>query len=157
MATSYPAVARTDYAADDFATQTRTRGLRDIHECMLRKPFCVYFAEATRTNVAYGDMVDWEQLVPEYWTGRTLYIVIEAKVDAGTGYWQVVDADDGDALVSDEVEVTANAYAVSTATITVPAGWTAAARRSLTIQGKADNPNTILLQCVDLIRCYVSD
>ena len=68
-----------------------------------------------------------------------------------------VDADDSDTLVSDEVEVTGTSYAASTATITVPSGWTLDARRSLTIQGKCTNPNTISLQGDGFIRCYVSD
>lgn len=158
MATSFPSVVRTDYDADDFATTDEVDGLYDIAECVLRTPFQVYFTEQTRTDTAYGDMHEWEQFVPDYWAGRTLYIVIEGKVSGGTGTWCVVDADDSDTIISDERQVTYTvAYAITTATITVPSGWTADARRSLAIQGKATSGDTLYLQCTDVIRCYVSD
>ena len=160
MATSYPSVAATDYAADDFATQTRTRGIRDAHECVARKPWALYFTEQTRTNTAYGDMYEFELLPMEFMVvaGRYFKGTVEAKVDAGTGTLCVVDADDSDTIISDEVEVTnTGSYADATLTVTVPSGWTAHTRRTLAIQGKATSGDTVYIQSINYIQWYCTD
>ena len=157
MATTYPTGTKSDYDADDSVNTNIAETLRDIGECMIRKPFFVYFTEATRTNTAYGSMNQWEQFLPEYWVGRTVKLVLDGKVDAGTGTWCVVDVDDADAIISDEVDITVNGYDDTTATITVPSAWTLGTVRTLAIHGKATSGDTIYLKNENKVRMYCTD
>lgn len=156
MATAYPTIARTDYAADDSVTVTAAAALPAIQECVIRKPSMIYFAQVIETSTSYVDQYDWYHYITPQMAGRYLMITIEALVTGGTGYWSVIDKDDGDALVSDEVAVTGG-WADSTATITIPAGWTEETRRHLAIQSKTAATFSIYLRSTDKITCWCTD
>jgi hypothetical protein len=159
MATAYPSIARTDYAADDSVTTDTLGGLIDIAECIIRKPIGLYFSGLSHNTTSFVDVVEWYQYNPGYYTGRYLLLTIEAYVSAGTGNWRVIDKGDADTVISDVIAVTATgSYADSgPATITVPSDWSAESLRLLAIQAQAPSAETIYLNCADKLEYYCTD
>ncbi len=160
MSTAYPSIVRADFDANKATRTGRVQGLIDLHENVLRHPLMIYFAEKSTANHSWTDLESQEFFIPDYWCGRYLKVTLECKISGGTdpGYWRLVDADGGDAVISDEIDCDSTTYVGSgpATSIAIPDAWKDTVR-TLCFQGYAPSGRTIYIRSISYVYAYVTD
>lgn len=152
MATTWPSVARTDFAANKAVTSTRATGVIQRDLCLLSIPWHWEQAEVSTASTSWVQ-IGQTQVVrfPEWAYGKTMNLCVRSKVTGGvTGYLRLVCG----ASTGSEIAIASAAYAVTSA---MTAAVAATGAVSWHLEAKAGAASTIYAKSDGMVCCWVSD